>query len=860
MESSFLSLFSSATDISTRAASVTLLPTNATKKRLRSIDASAGSDAAQLPHDPVLRAITPASGSSDSSTARASPSHIRGAAIAGPRAASSSSLSCLTGTSSGSSEKDNNDLQRLLDSDEAGDEEAEEADEDGDGESDEKSPVTSPYLVLTPLSSMAAAAAASQYNSSPSPLTSPVQSIVAPTPLIQTLIGDGSGGGGSGGDNSSGGTEFISQLFVIYMPKINFKRFIVSSLNTMIIRASKTEKAMPRANHPPMSARPPPIGSSTSTATNRPPIPPLSTSHSSSATAGSAVASGPISPSAAKKPLPSASFSSSSSVSGQDSHTHHVAMEDVIACLQAHGVKYNKLFMWMDLSDFGQRFVQQMLDSSKTIADGTLSPTPDAQPANDTYGGLWYNVAHKSHLVVNYFSHPFLGEGYAVVITLDLLDGNKDLAVLSQAAMAERQTQTVTISNDALYKATRNINEGGITSHPAILTAASTTTVSSTTFTPFPLPSFALSADPPGCNNQRRKARPVESIGEMLDRIAKYQRIRLQVKSKNKACERLGCSKGTINVYREKVKQALQLGVDLNQVRQTKFRDLKRLLEAVQSGNGVGGVGISGRGSPGGGSRTSEKVSGSSGGSASVEKKEDELKWKSNNFGDLGMALMAKQDAGNGGRKAKAEVEADGKQSDDDDSEICDSAGDNNSGGSEQPSSRRQRKQLSPGKVQEVGIGGSSVLPLSINSISVTSSPRQPIHRLQSLLSTGVYSAAQPHSQLTYLALAPQHSTFTATPLPACTTYVLSQPQGPQLPGGYSSGAFGQYGGPAQCDGGGALYAQSGGAGQFQPGSVVHAANGATYQITGPMTQVQMANVCVQQSLSTQQTAFTKFI
>ena len=372
------------------AASATLSPMNTTKKRLRSMDGSGADDASMQPHDPMQRALTPSS-SSDSPLARASPLPFCSSAFAGRGAASTNSLSSLAGASS---TKDNSDLQRLLDEsdDEEDGDEAEEGEEDGDEESEEKSPATSPHGVLTPLSSMAAAAAASQTNPSPSPspLAPAAQPRGTPTPLPLNSTSSG-----------SGGTEFLSQLFVIYMPKNNFKRFVVSSLNTMIIRASKIEKAMPRANHPPMSSRPAPSGSSP---TSRPPIPPLSThsaasssSTSASAMAASAAAVGgsPSSPSAAKKPLPSANFSSLASSEQHNDYTYNVSMEDVIACLEAHGVTYNPAFMWMDLSDFGQRFVQQMMDNSKASADGTPSPAADAQPANDTYGGLWYNVAHK---------------------------------------------------------------------------------------------------------------------------------------------------------------------------------------------------------------------------------------------------------------------------------------------------------------------------------------------------------------------------------------------------------------------------------------------------------------------------------
>ena len=452
----------------------------------------------------------------------------------------------------------------------------------------------------------------------------------------------------------------------------------------------------------------------------------------------------------------------------------------------------------------------------------------------------------QSHLVVNYFTHPFLGEGYAVVITLDLLDSNKDQSTLSQAAMAESQTQTVTISNDTLYKATRNINEGGITAHPAILTAASTAPApaSLTTLTPFSLPSLALPAELP--REGRRKVRPVESIGEMLDRIAEYQRIRLQVKSKNKACERLGYSKGTINAYREKVKQALNLGIDLNMVRQTKYRDFKRVIEAAQAGGGAA-AGGGGGGSPGG--AKVERGSGSSGSGGGLKgKKEDGLKRKSNSFGDLGMALMAKQDARNGGRKAKVDVDVDGKQSEDDDSDGDeDTAGDGSS--AKQPSSGRQRKLRSPTKMHEVG---SPAIPLS----SSASSPPQTTHHLQPLLSSAAFSSAANHSQLAYISPAAQHSTFTATPLSAGTTYVLSPPTGQPIQPSFSSQAFQQYS-QAQFGSPATVFASAGGGQQFQPGSVVRAANGATYQITGPVTQVQMANV---QSVQQPQTAFTRFI
>ena len=817
-----------------------LSPANS-KKRLRTSDAAAPDSIETGSHAlSALRASSPP-GSSLSPT-RSSPT--RSVSIAGRRPASTSSLSSLPG-------KDSSDLQRLLD--ESDDEEDDDADgcddDDGDDGSEEKSPISTPQSVLTPLSSMAVAAAASSaaLSPAPSPLRTSARASTGPATLPSLhSASDGLSGGG-------GGTEFSSQLFVIYMPKNNFKRFIISSLNTQIIRASKTEKAMPRANLPAVPSRP----TSSASSSSRPHIPPLNISHHTSTPIHASVAAGPLSPSAAKKALPAASFASSP-VSEQDSYTYNVAMEDVIACLQAHGVTYNAAFMWMDLSDFGQRFVQQMMDNNKaTVGEGAAnSPTASdaAQPANDTYGGLWYNVAHKSHLVVNYFEHPFLGEGYAAVITLDLLDGNKDASALSQAAMAESQTQTVTISNDTLYKATRNINEGGVTAHPAILTAASAPapTASLTTLTPFPLPSLALPADAP--REGRRKVRPVESIGEMLDRIAEYQRIRLQVKSKNKACERLGYSKGTINAYREKVKQALHAGIDLNQVRHTKYRDFKRLIEAAQAAGGVvagaGRAAGAGReaGSPGGAGKVEKSVSSGAGVRA---KKEDGMKRKSNSFGDLGMALMAKQDARNGGRKAKAE--ADGRQSEDDDSDDEELTGESSSGGGKQPhSGGRQRKLRSPVKTQEFG---ASAVPLGSASISASSSPPQATHHLQSILSTASFSPATSHSQLAYISPAAQHSSFTAASLPAGATYVLSPPTGQSLnPAAFSSQSFQQYS-AAQFSGGAAVFAQAGGAGQFQPGSVVRAANGATYQITGPVTQVQMANVQQQP-----QTAFTRFM
>ena len=351
-----------------------LSPLNPSKKRLRSSDAAATEGGSSGSGDVIapsaLRATSPGFSSSPTDS---SPSFS--GSMATRRAASSSSLTSLPA-------KDNSDLRRLVDeSDDEDDDEADEADDDGDDGSEEKSPVSTPQSVLTPLSSMAAAAASSSAISpSPSPLAAAAQPTMVPGSLQMTHSA-------SEGSSGSGGTEFSSQLFVIYMPKSNFKRFIVSALNTMIIRASKTEKGMPRANLPAIPSRP----ASSTNSSSRPPIPPLNTSHSSSSSFSAA--GGPLSPSAAKKPLPSASFASSP-VSEQDNYTYNVAMEDVIACLQAHGVTYNPAFMWMDLSDFGQRFVQQMMDNSKANIDAA-SATGDAQPAKDTYGGLWYNVAHK---------------------------------------------------------------------------------------------------------------------------------------------------------------------------------------------------------------------------------------------------------------------------------------------------------------------------------------------------------------------------------------------------------------------------------------------------------------------------------
>ena len=521
------------------------------------------------------------------------------------RAASDTSLSSLDHKTEGSTssrssrEEGQGNLQTLLqdssDDEEEGEEEEEEEGEDDDDsevdedeEEEEKSPPRA--STLTPLSSMASAAAASAL----SPLTGPHP----PPHLLHSHP--------SLADSPS---EFSSQLFVIYMPKSNFKRFVISSLNTTIIRASKGEKQpVPRMNFP--SVHP-----------ARPIIPPLSS---------------PTNPTS----VPTSSKPSSSS-SPDSEFTYNVSMEDVLSCLEAHGVRYNTAFMWMDLSDFGLRFIQQMMGDSTPAALREEGEGKTATDKDDQYGGLWYNVVHKSHLVVNHFAHPFLGDGYAVVITLDLLDSKGgDLTPALSSERESAHTQTITVANDTLYKATKNINEGGITAHPALLTSTSNPPSSLSPFSPPSHP--APPSDPPS----RRKVRPVESIGEMLDRIGEYQRIRSQVKSKNKACEKLGYSKGTINAYREKVKQALQLGVDLNQVRTTKYRDFKRVLAAHQAG----GVGLGG----GAGMGVAVREKGGSG-----KKEEGGMKKRSNSFGDLGIALMARQDAKNGRKKGKAHPQGD---------------------------------------------------------------------------------------------------------------------------------------------------------------------------------------------------------
>ena len=271
--------------------------------------------------------------------------------------------------------------------------------------------------------------------------------------------------------------------------------------------------------------------------------------------------------------------------------------------------------------------------------------------------------------------------------------------------------------------------------------------------------------------------RPVESIGEMLDRIGEYQRIRSQVKSKNKACEKLGYSKGTINAYREKVKQALQLGIDLNMIRKTKYRDFKRVLAAAHQQQQSGG----------GGQHNTGNSSGSGGGNSARDKsgKRDEgLKQKrSNSFGDLGIALMARQDAKNGSKKGKGDRrhsrDEERKKSDDDDDDSDDGQPDNDDG-------QHQQQQLPadspvqhyPRSHQHRGRDASPSMAASALSAS-TSSPKQVTHHLQPMASlvpqTGFSPPPQRGSlgtQVTYLQATP-HATFT-TGLPPGTTYVLN--------------------------------------------------------------------------------------
>ena len=818
-------------------------PTRLSKKRLRPQSAS-GSDLRQRGSDADHSEASPSPVSGHDVTTTPSPSaapspatdkeeRVDAAPSSTPfastkrRAASDTSLASLD---KGAGEERPGNLQTLLA--ESSDDDDDEEDEDEEGEEEEEEEEKSPPRLasgaLTPLTSMANAASAAA--AALSPLAGPHPSPHLSPHTLASLA-----------DSPS---EFSAQLFVIYMPKANFKRFVISSLNTTIIRASKGEKQpVPRMNFPSLHSA-------------RPVIPPLTSPTSSSSPSAASPPSG--------KPL------SSSPSSSADEFTYNVSMEDVLSCLEAHGVRYNPSFMWMDLSDFGARFVQQMMaDSPHTAAVGspkraTAVVAEEAQAkSSDQYGGLWYNVIHKSHLVVNHFAHPFLGEGYAVVVTLDLLDSNKDQTAVSPLQMEQSQTQTITVANDTLYKATKNINEGGITAHPALLTSTSNPpSTAAPSLSPFatplavPAPVVAESS----ASGSRRKVRPVESIGEMLDRIGEYQRIRSQVKSKNKACEKLGYSKGTINAYREKVKQALQLGIDLNQVRKTKYRDFKRVLAAAhqQQQSSAGQLDTTSSSQSGAGHSAKEKAS----------RRDEGLKAKrSNSFGDLGLALMARQDAKNGRKKGKGERqhsrEEERKRSEDEeDEEAQQQRDDDDDGRHPQPLQPHDSpvQLYSRLHMQHKGRDASPSLAASaLSSSSSSSSPKQLPHHLQqpmaSLVSQTGFSP-QPQrvsmgAQLTYLQAAP-HATFTTANLPPGTTYVLNPaPLGNQqqmtttfAPQYAVQGT--QYAGPGYST----VYATTGGGvyttAAAAPQQGVRSQAGPTYQVVGS-APVQMAQN-VQQS------------
>lgn len=265
---------------------------------------------------------------------------------------------------------------------------------------------------------------------------------------------------------------------------------------------------------------------------------------------------------------------------------HSVSKSDILDTLTAFGYYYNHATLHIDVS--------------------TAIKPASAIHCNT---GLWLRVPDTElTLPVTQLYHPALGHGYNVTVAMELAPVQPSQNSTPQPTNPAPQSQpavqphhsTSAQQHNHTHQSQRQVSQSN---------TVSSTIKNSTIKSPVinvinsnHSPDLSPSADrlndsgstssalnnssgntPQPSNGKRRKLRkklkPAKSIGEMLDRMAQFEQARQQLKSKNKACRSLGYSKGTITSYARRIQAAFNRGIDLQQLRQTKYRQLKKVLD-----------------------------------------------------------------------------------------------------------------------------------------------------------------------------------------------------------------------------------------------------------------------------------------
>jgi hypothetical protein len=90
--------------------------------------------------------------------------------------------------------------------------------------------------------------------------------------------------------------------------------------------------------------------------------------------------------------------------------------------------------------------------------------------------------------------------------------------------------------------------------------------------------------NPNHLRHQHHRRRPA-TVGDMMQRLNEYERVKSMLGSKNLACTALHCSKGTIDLYIACLKQASECGLNLDHIRHITIKELKKLIGDIRVTN-----------------------------------------------------------------------------------------------------------------------------------------------------------------------------------------------------------------------------------------------------------------------------------
>ena len=241
---------------------------------------------------------------------------------------------------------------------------------------------------------------------------------------------------------------------------------------------------------------------------------------------------------------------------------HAVDLNTVKLCLHRHNIQYQTDSIYADVStqainqsltttlqlptSINKRSSSSSTDNRcKAITESTLSAVQLNIKLHSSvvpHDVVWYNVSQQQILLVHPLIHPVLGVGFIVSICTapcTHLPINNNNSNIQQSQLSNK---SMTMKDELLPQQSSPQSQSSLS------------------------------------RVYRKRNKPVETVGELLDRLAEYQRVRDQMGSKNLACAALGLNKATINSYQSAIQQALDRNIPVNDIRHIRIREFKLMI------------------------------------------------------------------------------------------------------------------------------------------------------------------------------------------------------------------------------------------------------------------------------------------